>query len=64
MYRRNRCLDEMTEILQQSLRNSVRANASQAGRCEARERAEWLRRMLLALAAGLSALALTAPFWG
>ena len=64
MYHRNRCVDEMTEMLQWTLRDAVRANSSHAARGESRERAEWVRRMALALAAGLSALALSIPFWG
>ena len=64
MYHHNRCVDEMTEILQRSLWEAIRANSSPAGRSEARERAEWMRRMALALAVGLSALALSLPFWG
>ena len=63
MYRRNRCVDEMTEILQWTLRDAVRANSSAARHGDARERAEWLRLMALALAAGLSALAFSIPFW-
>jgi hypothetical protein len=64
MYQRNRCLDEMTEILQRGLRDAVQANSSHASGSEARQRADWLRRLALALAAGLSALALSVPFWG
>ena len=64
MYHRNRCVDEMTEILQRTLRDAVAANSSHAGRSEARERAERVRRMALALGAGLTALALSVPFWG
>jgi hypothetical protein len=54
----------MTEILQWTLRDAVRANSSAARHGDTRERAEWLRLMALALAAGLSALALSIPFWG
>ena len=67
MYRRNLCIEEMTESLQRGLREAVRANSSPAHRAEARERAEhaeWLLRAALALAAALSGLAAALSFWG
>lgn len=64
MYHRNRCIDETTEILRRTLREAVHPDPSEARRREAPERAQRLRRMALAVGAGLSALALSLPFWG
>jgi hypothetical protein len=55
MDKRNRCLDEMTESLQLSLREAVWANASAENRAFARRqaaRAVRLRRALMAFAGG------------
>jgi hypothetical protein len=66
MYRRNRCMDETTELLRLSLRESVR-DRSPAAPDEARgvpDREEWLRTAVSALGAALSAAALSYPLWG
>lgn len=65
MYRRNRCVDETTELLRLSLRDAVRGStAERGGAGDAADREEWLRTAISALAAALSAAALSFPLWG
>ena len=66
MYKRNRCMDEMTEFLRLSLREAVHAGSGVSGaqRPGDAERAEWLRTAMSALGAALSVAALSYPLWG
>lgn len=63
MYRRNRCLDEITESLQITLREAVHANASPAARraAERSSHVERRRRVWLLLAAVVALAALALP---
>ena len=65
MYRRNRCMDETTELLRLSLREAVHCPSRERGGAEqGADREEWLRTAVSALAAALSAAALSFPLWG